>query len=335
MRSFLSFLMIIWLGMPLISPVKAECVGRLLNPMSDICWQCLFPLKIASVTVVSGDVSDPDDGQQNVICTCPSINPATGYRSVGIPISYWEPARLVDVTRTPYCFINLGGSQLQDTGVMDRGHTSDDDGDGQKRSFYNVHWYIYPLLYILEVLTDFICMESGSMDVGYITEIDPFWNDDEKNAILNPEAILFGNPIAQAACVADCLSSSEDYPLDALFWCNGCQGSIYPFTGTVNDHSGGVQGSLLVMGRFMAKLHREGLLKGYIGVQGLCDKYPMPIIRKSQYRTQMTYPIPQTDQCQVFGATEMFWQSDHEYPYEGEDFGYLIWRKRDCCLRSY
>lgn len=330
MRSFFSLLTVIWIGTALYSPAQAECVGRFLNPISDICWRCIFPLKIASITVVSGDVSDPDEGQQPIICWCK--RPPIPYDIPGIPISYWEPARLVDVTRTPYCFINLGGVQLMETGVIDRGHTSDDDGDGQKRSFYNVHWYIYPILFILEVLTDFICIESGSIDVGYITEIDPFWNDDEKNAILNPEAILFGNPIAQAACVADCVSSSLDFPLDILFWCNGCQGSIYPFTGTVNDHSGGVQASLLVMGRFMAKLHREGFLKGYIGIQGLCDKYPMPIIKKSQYRTQMTYPIPQTDKCQAFGSTEMFWQPGHEYPYQGEDFGYLIWRKRDCCL---
>ncbi len=280
---------------------------------------------------MSGDVSDPDE-RQRMICTCPSPIPPL-YRSVGIPISFWEPARLVDVTRTPYCLVNMGGIHMMDTGIVDRGHVSDPEADGASNSYYNVHWYAYPLLYILEVFTDFICLESGSIDVAYMTEIDPFWNDDVKSQILNPEAILFGNPLTQAVCAADCMASSFEYPLDILFWCNGCQGSIYPFTGTVNYHTGGVQASLLVAGRFMAKLHREGLLKGYIGVDGLCDKYPMPIIKKSQYRTQMTYPIPQTTACQPFGATSVFWQGGKEYPYGGEDFGYLIWRKRDCCLR--
>ncbi|NRA89569.1 MAG: TraU family protein [Simkaniaceae bacterium] len=313
--------------------VSSTCQGRFVNPISDICWRCIFPLKIASITVVSGDLSDPDEGQQPIICSCPSANPLTGYRSFGIPISFWEPARLVDVTRTPYCLVNLGGIHIANTGVVDRGHVSDPEGDGSSNSYYNVHWYVYPLLYILEVLTDFICLEEGSIDVGYMTEIDPFWNDDEISQILNPEAILFGNPIAQAACAADCIASSFDYPLDILFWCNGCQGSIYPFTGTVNDHTGGVQASLLVMGRFMAKLHREGLLKGYMGIPGLCGKFPMPVIRKSQYRTQMTYPVSQSYTCQAFGATSVIWQAGREYPYGGEDFGYLVWRKRDCCLR--
>jgi len=168
--------------------------------------------------------------------------------------------------------------------------------------------------------------------MAYITELDPFWNDDERSAILNPEGILFGNPIAQLACAADCAASSAHLPIDSLFWCGGCQGSVYPFTGTINDHSGGVQGSLLLTTRMIAKLHREGVLWGYAGNEGLCGRYYLPLLKKSHYRTQMTYPIPQTSACQTLGKTEIFWQGGREYPYKGEDFGYLIWRKRSCCL---
>jgi conjugal transfer pilus assembly protein TraU len=81
--------------------------------------------------------------------------------------------------------------------------------------------------------TDFACLESSGFDLGYITELDPLWGDDETGFILNPEAALFGNPIAQAACVADCGLASAGFSNDAFFWCNGCQGSLYPFTGTV------------------------------------------------------------------------------------------------------
>lgn len=303
-----------------------SCNGRLLNPISDICWKCIFPLKIAGMTVASGG-PDPKDSR-SPICFCKKPIPMPG-----IPISFWEPVRLVDVTRTPFCLVNMGGLRIANNGIKDRGHVNDDEDDGYKRSYYNVHWYIYPILYVLEVLIDFICMEKLSIDVAYLTEFDPFWNNDEKSAILNPEGILFGNPIAQAACAADCVAASTHLPLDSLFWCNGCQGSLYPFSGTVNDHTGGVQASLLLTGRMMAKLHRQGVLWGYMGKKGYCGKYFMPIIRKSQYRTQMTYPIPQSRKCQTFGHTEVLWQPGKEYPYKGEDFGYLIWRKRSCCLR--
>jgi conjugal transfer pilus assembly protein TraU len=28
----------------------------------------------------------------------------------------------------------------------------------------------------------------------------------------------------------------------------------------------------------------------------------------------------------------VLWGSGKEFPYQGEDFGYLVWRKRSCCL---
>ena len=49
----------------------------------------------------------------------------------------------------------------------------------------------YPLIYWLELLMDFVCLEKGAFDVAYMTELDPLWNDDELSFILNPEAGLF------------------------------------------------------------------------------------------------------------------------------------------------
>jgi conjugal transfer pilus assembly protein TraU len=69
--------------------------------------------------------------------------------------------------------------------------------------------------------------------------------------------VLFANPLAQISCAADCAAASAGLPLDSLFWCGGCQGSLYPFTGTVANHSGGVQASLLLSERMIAKLHRS------------------------------------------------------------------------------
>jgi conjugal transfer pilus assembly protein TraU len=308
-------------------PTYGNCVGRFVNPITDICWSCLFPITIGGVRVSANgeDTSNP----RQILCKC-----TTPFPRIGIPISFWEPVRLVDVTRTPYCLVNMGGISMMDRGIRGRGSVAGSHGHRFRNSFYQVHWYIYPLIYWLELLTDFICLEKSAFDVAYLTELDPLWNDDETAFIINPEAVLFGNPIAQAACAADCVTASAGFSLDALFWCGGCQGSLYPYTGTVSAHVGGVQGSLLMVERMIAKLHREGLLWGYIGVEGLCNKYPMPIIRKSQYKTQMVYPIPSTASrnCHPLGRSEVLWATGKEYPYQGEDFGYLIWRKRNCCL---
>lgn len=303
---------------------KATCVGKFPNPITDICWSCIFPITFAGVKISSGeDTPSP----QQPICFCKDPP------RVGIPVSFWEPVRLADVTRTPYCMVNLGGLQLGGNGIKGRGSVGQRHEGGMKHSFYQVHWYVYPVIYWLELLMDFVCLERASFDVAYLTELDPLWNDDETSFLLNPEAALFANPIAQAACAADCIMATSGFGKDALFWCSGCQGSLYPFTGTVSAQSSGIQGSLLLTARFIAKLHREGLLWGTLGSLGLCNKYPMPIMKKSQYKTQMVYPIPSTQRgCHPIGRSDLLWSSGREFPIRGEDFGYLIWRKRSCCL---
>ncbi|WP_181664457.1 TraU family protein, partial [Escherichia coli] len=67
------------------------------------------------------------------------------------------------------------------------------------------------------------------------SEIDPTWTDSSLTTILNPEAVIFANPIAQGACAADAIASAFNMPLDVLFWCAGSQGSMYPFNGWVRE----------------------------------------------------------------------------------------------------
>jgi conjugal transfer pilus assembly protein TraU len=255
----------------------------------------------------------------------------------GIPAGFWEPVRLVDVVREPYSMVNMGGIKMGG-GFKKQGTNAvkaNSGRGGQKSSFYHVHWYVYPLIHWLEVLIDFACIEKGSFDLAYVTELDPMWGNDELSFILNPEAAIFGNPVAQAACSADCIKASTHFPANELFWCAGCQGSIYPFTGSGPAHTGGVQASQLLTQRMIAKLHRELLLWQTSGREALCSKKPAPIIKKTQYKIQMTYPIPTATgahACNPIGRTEVMQGSGKEFPYSGEDFGYLLWRKRNCCL---
>ncbi len=323
---------VVIVGVTLIGSAPSQaCVGRFVNPITDICWSCIFPVSIGPVKVNQTGGRQDTDNPAQIPCLCP--RPPIPLVP-GIPVGFWEPARLVDVTRIPFCMVSMGGLKMG-SAVHNYGtHGERGDARGQN-SFYQVHWYVYPVIYWLELLVDFICLEQQSFDVAYLTELDPLWNADELSFILNPEAAAFGNVIAQAACSADCASASVGFPQDFLFWCAGCQGSTYPFTGNNPAHNGGVQSSLLMTTRFMAKLHREMLLWGTSGREGLCQKYPMPMIKKSQYKTQMTYPRPNSTgpmACNPLGRTETIWGSGREFPYKGEDFGYLIWRKRNCCI---
>ena len=315
------------------------CQGRFVNPISDICWSCLMPISIGGFNIGKGQAPKKRDTHNPTfpVCTCIKEN----IPIPGITIGFWEPVRLIDITRTPYCMVNLGGMQLAASDLSkvssyQRGY----DKHHAHHSFYHVHYYIYPLIYWLELITDLVCLEKTTFDVAYVSELDPTWNDEKLQTLLNPESFLFGNILAQAACAIDCASATIDLPRDEMFWCAGCLGNIYPFSGANADHVGGVQSSSLYATRIIAKMHRLGLAQetstNDISINGkLCRKSRAMKIKKSQYKLQMTYPRPTTGNqdigCWPLGLSDMLYSSFREYPMAGEDWGYLVWRKRNCC----
>ncbi|CAF24158.1 TraU family protein [Candidatus Protochlamydia amoebophila] len=298
-----------------------------MNPFTDVCWECVFPLTVSGVSVTPGH---PDLSKSNKrICTCAGVPPR-----VGIPLTFWEPLNLVDVTRHAYRLVGLGGVSVGSDSIKNRGTVSVlGDGPAQT-SVYHVHWYHFPLLSLLNLLTDFICVEQGDVDLPYLSELDPLWNDDTLALIVNPEAALFNSPLAQVSCIADCSMASLNHPIDELFWCAGCEGSLYPLTGVVAHHLSPIQASYLLVQRLIAKLHRMFLLKGYDKGE-FCEAQMMPILKKTLYKTHLIYPIPQTSGlCHALGKSDLLWGIGKSFPIQGEDFVYLIWSKKHCCLDS-
>jgi conjugal transfer pilus assembly protein TraU len=324
-RGLLTVLALVFAGALHAGPT---CSGRFPNPLTDICWSCIFPLSIGGSPVLVSDQEDTTNPGGNPLCGCPPLR-------VGIKTGFWEPSRLVEVTRTPYCFMTLNGLEL-DLGIAAPRHHRSHSGERASHSFYQVHWYMNPILYWLEVLLDDVCLERGDFDLVYITEVDPLWDDSELAFILNPDVALFANPAAQAVCAADCVAATAGFPRSELFWCAGCQGPMYPLTGHVGAHVGGVQASTLLVQRMTNKLHRELLMWAGSGESGLCGFYPQVLMDKQNYKLQMVYPIPSTTKiagrcCQPFGRTTAIWGAGKEFPVKGEDFVYQIFRKRNCC----
>jgi conjugal transfer pilus assembly protein TraU len=310
----------------------ATCTGKFPNPITDICWSCILPLSIGNAMV--GNLGGQEDMPNDVppLCSC-IVNPV-----VGLAVGFWEPARHVEVVRKPFCLVSLGGLDL-DPGIPapEAARFTRPEGDGDGGSFYQAHFYINPVMYYLEVVTEFPCLEQGSFDLAYLTEVDPLWNDDELTLILNPDAVLFANPIAIAACAADCVAATMGFGLPEMFWCAGCQGGLYPLNGHVANHMGGVRTASLIAQRLTAKMHRELIAWAWHGKDGLCGPYFAPVMDKRAYKTQLTYPIPNTAKelgkcCQPFGRTTVLWGAAKEYPVRGEDFAFMLFRKRNCCV---
>lgn len=305
----------------------AKCQGKFINPFTDISWSCLFPLTVGGVRVTPGtDYEDHTAHGLPFICTCPGIPP-----KIGIKVTFWEPVRLIDVTRTPYCLVGLGGISMGATTVKKHGTVHTKTFDTTRSSFYQVHWYIYPLIYWLELLTDFACLEKRTIDIAYLSEFDPTWQDDEWSFLQHPEAGVFTSKLVQLACTFDCMTSSfSDRPSNRYFWSAGCLGSLYPFTGFVEHHVGAVQASALLVMRLIAKFHRLKLLESYANTPCFHDKTYNPWLEKTLYKIHLVYPVSVA--CEPLGKSDALWGSGKSFPYSGEDFVYLLWRKRRCCL---
>lgn len=187
-------------GMGFCAAAQAACEGAFPNPVTDVCWSCMFPMKVAGAQLSSNGVSDPDTDAR-IVCTCqrgPMVVP-------GFNMSFWEPIRTVEVVREPYCLVSLGGISM-DPGLDAPYHGRSasrnaavnasfagnvgEDGMGSPEigaAFYQAHWYNTPWLFVLQAVVDTSCLENAPWDLAYLTELDPVWGDSLASFVLAPE----------------------------------------------------------------------------------------------------------------------------------------------------
>ncbi|MGE5443562.1 MAG: TraU family protein [Ignavibacteriales bacterium] len=313
-------------ALPTPSWSSATCGGRVFNPITDVDWMGIFPIKIGGIPVVPIGEDTNTVSPFPPFCICfDGIIPR-----IGIKVSFWEPIRLIEVVRGPGCFPSLGGITIPIPSFAKRGAHASTSDRGESSSFLHVHYFIYPVLEVVGLFSDLLCLSDGGISLAYMSEFDPLWNNDDLSFLVNPEAAIVANPVAQAACAADAVSASFGFPIDQLFWCDGSWGSMYPFTGTVSE-SGDLPAVYgLAATRLLAKRHRLRLEPKTVGEEALCHPIPAPIIVKSQYKLQIAYPKP----GRVFplGRATIRWAPGNWYPGLGEDWTWVLWRKRDCCV---
>jgi len=326
-RLLISSLAVIVLMTTLIMPEKGHtlCKGTFINPVTDVCWHCMFPMKIAGMEIMSGP-SGPPDMANSPICVCPFPPPI--FIRIGIPVSFWEPARYIETVKDPFCFPGLGFGFSTNT-IKGAGSSSTPKSNTEgTSSFQQAHYAIFPIYAMMELFTDFICVEHSGFDMAYITEVDPLWNDDILSFIIQPESLLFANPIAQLACVADSIAANVLYPIPFLFWCMGSSGSAYPLTGHI-DSPDYVQVNHGIAARMIYKLGREGLLWDP-GIS-LCAAIPSFIWTKWNYRLQIVRPI-RGFQCPPIGRSSLVWGIAKNPPIGiADNFLFMVFRKRVCC----
>lgn len=304
------------------------CEGSFVNPFSDVCWSCVLPISLGPVDVFKSNLPNFGD-LPSPICACTTPVPR-----IGVSFGIWEPVRLVDVVEEDWCFAQLGGLKL-DPGIGFSTRAVPSEEGSQKKASFHAHWYVYPVFAIFELLQNFACMEVTGFDIGYVTEFDPTWVDDSLTLILNPEALLFANPIAQAACVADCASTARGFAEESLFWCMGCNGSTFMTNGNVSHKATTTQSAVLVAQRMAFKIHRSLVAFETWGAENACQPGINPILDKRGYRVQMTNPTPHLRGpfiCPVMGESTAIYENFKTFPVVKENHGFLMFRKRTCCV---
>jgi len=269
-------------------------------------------------------------GSNIPFCVC-----YTPFPRFGIKIGIWEGIAIMEPVRIPWCTPTLpipGGlvGKVLFNAQAVGGANSDDQKEGELRSF-QVHYYKALPWALIGLFLDFVCLEIGNpFDLAYMTELDPLWQSDILASILGPEATLVANPIAQAACAIDAITSTVGFPLDPLFWCMGAWGSMYPMSESIPLDN--VQANAGVVARMLFKLHRELILWGSFGKAGLCGRYPMPIMFKSQYSIYPLWPILYPKRFPIGRHAFLIWGWGKNIPVLNQlNNVWMVYRKRDCC----
>jgi len=313
LKRMLCFLMLLLSSIPCVQAEESK--GQFFNPITDICWRCTMPIYFAGANTTPS--AKDFINHKKALCHCPG-------GIVGVPVSYFEPKKIIEVTTVPFKMVAFGGGTISKT-AKKRG----------TRHAYHVHFYTYPALQLLNLAEHYACSSGGDFSLGYMSEFDPFWFDDSWNMILHPDSVLFGTTLAHAACVPDAIFSTLHKPTDKLPWCSGSQGSLYPMNGFVNHVRGPVQASSLMVHRLLGKLHRWGWAKTF-EEGNYCEKTYSMYPRKTAYKIQVALPIKQTTKkCPPLGANEYDWGFMKTYPGKGESFAYVIWERSHCCVDPY
>ena len=48
----------------------SECSSNFFDPITDICWNCIFPISMGGIVIFGSDIDSPPDNISSPICLC-------------------------------------------------------------------------------------------------------------------------------------------------------------------------------------------------------------------------------------------------------------------------
>ena len=310
-----------------------SCTGAFPNLVTDVCWDCVFPISMGGGLINVGiSSSDYDTGVgASPICICASN------LSVGTPVGFWEPRYMVDTTNVPGCLPLLGGISIsvpynsEEIGAY--APTNAHIRGTNTAAFMQVNEYLNPIMSAMGLVTSSPCLDNRSFDVPYMSWADPTWGDDSLSLMLTPYAYAFAGLPEIASEAPDAIAAAVAFPIPELFWVAGGWGPMYPLDGHVAQATTPEQVSHLLLARLFAKLHAAGVEQTTAGEDSLnsCGAMGVPelIMDKRQYKTNRTFPFPD-NLCTPIGRPLQFQEIGAARP-QDKDYGYFIFQRKDCC----
>ena len=297
----------------------SQCPSGLLNPFTDIAYNCIFPISIGGILHIGGGEKDHRESSKSPICACKGVVP-----KIGLRISFWEPSNIIDSVSEPYCIMPLGKKIA--SARMDSLKGSLDN----TKAFQQIHYYIFPLWPMLNMFTDIPCFDHKGFDAAFLSELYPAWQDETKGILFNPEAILFGNPLTYGACMADATASVKR-PVNSLFWCMGSWGMTYPLSGSIvsTDYT---EANIALAARGIFLMGRLGMLR-HSSDDG-CSSILAPIWKKDRFRLQIMHPTNDRA-CLNIGRSGWLWQSSSKHKIDDDNFSFMVFKHQDCCVSPY
>lgn len=336
--------------------------------LSNVCWDCMFPIRIAGKSVGFSRNKAPSGAANTGVCFCRGCGIIGKF---GVTVGYWSPSRIIENVKKPFCYPSLGGLKLGDyspfisklqVGNQGGHHIT---GGSNEMGLTHFHYYSYPILAILGLMDVFDCVDDGisDFDMLHASEVFPNWTNDSLSIFLNPEALLFGNVAAWLAQPVDCVAATTmQKPIDVLFWVSGCWGSHYPLSGFTDPRgSSPIEAASLRSSRALYMLHRLGFAKRQGGNDAVCKPKRETFMSKSFYKLQQFWPMAESGSgmrtyglgeapeegsdeqpfqfgsmlptcCHSIGASSATWGEWRRIPVTGEENIQLAWRWIDCCV---
>lgn len=307
------------------------CEGKLFRPEADPDWNNLYPISWGGSKIGAG--SQPPWMKMPATCFCNSH--FWNIKVPGLGFTYWEPLAVAEIQREPGCMSTWGGKRILKgyNKLKAAGNESREDGEHFNRM--QVHEYTYPVLAVVGLFEDFVCLNPAAFMVTGMTEFNPIWNmGGSWNSAMDPRAILTATAPAQAACAVEAsLLYAGGWHLNFMDWCIGGWGASSVMGGDVNVTNSTWHSNGLTYFKYRQMQAAFGNVWTTIGPGARCNSFPFPIMDKAQVRYNQIYPWSLRGKPIRMGDLPVGVSPPVTNLPTKDSTGALIWEGKQCCLR--